>query len=87
MNLIFFDYADRLALARLSFLFFAEEGNEPPHVHVDKAAGTLKLWLGDLSIADQEGLKPAEIRAILEIAREHQQFRIEAWHEFDQRKS
>jgi hypothetical protein len=34
-----------------------------------------------------EGLKPAEIRAILEIAREHRVFLIEAWNEFDQRKS
>jgi len=69
------------------FYFFAEEGNEPAHVHVDKGSGTLKLWLADLSIADQEGLKPAEIRSILRIARENQQFLIGAWNEFDQRKS
>ena len=69
------------------FYFFAEEGNEPPHVHVDKGSGTLKLWLADLSIAYQEGLKPAEIRDILEIARANHQLLLEAWHEFDQRKN
>ena len=69
------------------FYFFSEEGNEPPHVHVDKGSGTIKLWLANLSTAYQEGLKPAEIRVILAIARENHQLLLEAWHEFDQRKS
>ena len=69
------------------FYFFAEEGNEPPHVHVDKGLGTLKLWLSALSIAYQEGLKPAEIRAILEIARENHQLLLDTWLEFDLRKN
>jgi hypothetical protein len=69
------------------FYFFAEEGNEPPHVHVDKGSGTVKFWLRDWSIASSEGLKPAEIRLASEIAKENAQILNEAWHEFHQRKS
>jgi hypothetical protein len=69
------------------FYFFAEEGNEPPHVHVDKGSGTVKIWLADWSIASSEGLKPAEIRLALKIAREYEQILKESWHEFHQRKS
>lgn len=46
------------------FYFYAEEGTEPPHVHVDKGDGTAKLWLRPLRLAWVEGivsgrLKPA----------------------------
>ena len=69
------------------FYFFAEEGSEPPHVHVDKGSGTLKLWLVDLSMAYHEGLKAADIRAIVDIARENRALLIEAWNEFERRKN
>ena len=69
------------------FYFFAEEGNEPPHVHVDKGSGTAKFWLADWSIASSEGLKPAEIRLALKIGRQHEQILKEAWNEFHQRKN
>ena len=69
------------------FYFYAMEGNEPPHVHIDKGAGTLKVWLDDLRVADSEGLKPAEIRTALKLASEHQKLLKKAWHEFQTRKN
>ncbi len=69
------------------FYFYALEGTEPPHVHVDKGPGTIKLWLRDLSIARMEGLKPAEIREVLRLTREHHNHLLTAWHEFEGRKS
>jgi len=69
------------------FYFHAQEGTEPPHVHVDKGPGTIKLWLHDLSIARMEGLKPAEIREVLRLTREHHHHLLTAWHEFEGRKS
>lgn len=69
------------------FYFFAEERNEPPHVHVDKGSGTIKLWLRDLAIARMEGLKPAEIREVLRLAQEDHRHLLDCWHEFDRRKS
>lgn len=68
------------------FYFYAEEGHEPPHVHIDRGAGTLKLWLQDLGIAGSEGLKPSEIREAWRLAHEHRPQLLKAWHEFQGRK-
>ena len=76
-----------LRLRGYRFYFFAEEGNEAPHVHVDKGSGTVKFWLADLTIASTEGLKPAEIRTALKIARAHRHMLLDSWHEFQQRKN
>lgn len=68
------------------FYFFAQEGSEPAHVHVDKGSGTIKIWLRDLSVAYAERLKQAEVQEVLRLARQHQQFLLHAWHEFERRK-
>lgn len=52
------------------FYFCAMEGNEPPHVHIDKGAGTLKIWLDELQVAYRK-VWPSEIRAALKLTREH----------------
>jgi hypothetical protein len=69
------------------FYFFAEEGNEPPHIHVDKGDGTAKLWLEPLHLASAEGLKVKEIRHILTIAERERAMLMEKWNEFFERKS
>lgn len=69
------------------FYAYAEEGNEPAHVHIDKGSGSMKVWLKDLSIAWSEGLKPAEIRAALRLTRENRTLLVEAWHEWQRHKS
>lgn len=68
------------------FYFFAEEGNEPPHVHVDKGGGVLKVWLEDMSVAWSDDLKPPEIRAALQLTRKHRSFLLQSWHEWQKRK-
>lgn len=69
------------------FYFFAEEGTEPPHVHVDKGDGTAKLWLSPLRLASVDGLKVKEVRHILRIAGQHRELLLEKWNEFFERKS
>jgi hypothetical protein len=69
------------------FYFYSEEGNEPPHVHVDKGDGTAKLWLNPLRLASAEGLKVKEIRLIMRIAGREQAMLLEKWDEFSERKS
>lgn len=69
------------------FYFYAEEGAEPPHVHVDKGGGTAKLWLKPLRLARTEGLKVSEIRRALRIAERQQTKLLEAWNEFFERES
>jgi hypothetical protein len=64
------------------FFFYAEEGNEPPHVHVDKGDGTAKIWLQTLRLAWTEGMKVGEVRHAMRIARQQRTKLLEAWNEF-----
>ena len=69
------------------FYFYAEEGTEPPHVHVDKGDGTAKLWLNPVRLAWTEDLKVTEVRHALRIAEKQQTKLMEAWNEFFARES
>ena len=68
------------------FYFFAEEGSEPPHVHIEKGSGAMKVWLDDTLIASSEKLKPGEIRVALQLTRKHRSFLLQSWHEWQKRK-
>ena len=66
------------------FFFYAEEGTEPPHVHVDKGDGSAKLWLEPLRLARVDGLKVNEVRQILRIAEQQRAKLLRQWNEFFQ---
>jgi hypothetical protein len=68
--------------AGCTFYFYAEEGTEPPHVHVDKGDGTAKLWLQPVRLARAEGLKVSELRQIIRIAERQQEMLLNKWNEF-----
>ena len=65
----------------LRFYFFSHEPNEPPHVHVDRGAATMKAWLDPVEHARNRGFRAHEINGILAIVKEHQSAFLEAWHE------
>ena len=73
--------------AGFDFYFYAEEGNEPPHIHADKGDGTAKLWLDPVRLAWTEGLKVNEVRRALKIVEQRQAALLEAWNEFFTRES
>jgi hypothetical protein len=62
------------------FYFYSHEPNEPPHVHVDKADWSAKVWLTPVSLARNLGYRPKELSAILSLVREHRESFLEAWH-------
>jgi hypothetical protein len=76
-----------LRIRGFRFYVYAQEGSEPPHVHIDHGSGTMKVWLDDLSVAWTRELKPTEIRAALRLTRAHRAFLLKAWHDWNQRKS
>jgi len=40
-----------LRIGPYRFYFFSNEGEEPPHVHIDRDAASAKVWLGPLELA------------------------------------
>ncbi len=61
------------------FYFFSNEGNEPPHIHIDKADGTAKVWLEDVSIARAIGFSTRELAELSDKVREERMTFLEAW--------
>jgi hypothetical protein len=61
------------------FYFFSNEGDEPPHIHVDKGGATAKFWLADASVARGIGFSNREISQLSDKVREQQAAFLEAW--------
>ena len=64
------------------FLFYANEGNEPPHIHVRRNRQVAKFWLNPLRLDRTGGLPQHEINRIRVIVEDHQAFFLERWNEF-----
>jgi hypothetical protein len=73
------------------FHFYAKEGNEPMHVHAEKAGMECKLWLDEASfsveLASARGLGPSDLRQVRKIAYLNFEQIEAAWQEFNRRKS
>ncbi len=64
------------------FYFYSHEANEPPHVHVDRDNLSAKFWLEPVSLAQNLGFRPKELRQVQEIVEQNQQRFVEAWNEY-----
>lgn len=67
----------RQCCAGTAIVFFGNEGYEPPHIHVDKAGNTVRLWLETVSVARNVGFSEREI--IEAKVREERARFLEAW--------
>lgn len=63
------------------FYFYSHELGEPPHVHIDKAGASAKVWLEDVRIAKSRGYRDKELSVILANVKRHRAKMLEAWHE------
>ncbi len=70
-----------LRVGRYRFLFFSNEGQELPHIHVKADNDQAKFWLDPIELAYNYGFRAHELTEIERIIREHQTELIEAWHE------
>ena len=71
------------------FFFYANEGNEPVHVHCQKGNAEAKYWLDidryDISEAHGYNMSPADRRTVRRIIFNHFDYLIEQWNEFQER--
>ncbi|MDP9374681.1 MAG: DUF4160 domain-containing protein [Chloroflexota bacterium] len=69
-----------LRIAGYRFFFFSNEGNEPPHIHVQKAEQYAKFWLEPRRLAVNSGYNSRELTQIGELIEQHRDLLLEAWH-------
>jgi hypothetical protein len=64
------------------FFFYAGDGGEPPHIHVERDDGEAKFWLDPVRLERVRGFKRKEINRIEALVAEHREELLESWHEF-----
>ncbi len=64
------------------FFFYAGDGGEPPHVHVEHGDGEAKFWLGPVRLERSRGFNRKEINRIRDLIEANQQQLMESWNEF-----
>ena len=64
------------------FYFYSHEPNEPPHIHVDKAGASAKIWLEPGAVARNVGFTPVELAEVVRLVMQSRSALVEAWDEF-----
>ncbi len=64
------------------FYFFANENNEPSHIHVQYHSATAKFWLKPVALASNKGMKPSDLKKAGDLVRANNDLIQEKWNEF-----
>ena len=64
------------------FFFYADEGNEPPHIHVEDAERRAKFWLTPIEKVWNDGFRSGELKTIEKLLAVNLHSMLEAWHVF-----
>ena len=62
--------------------FFSHEGQEPPHVHVDRDDASAKFWIQPVGLAYNLGFRSHELNRIERIVSSNAEAFLEAWHDY-----
>ena len=64
------------------FFFFSNEGNEPPHIHVESESSYAKFWLGPVRYEHSTGFRAHHLAEIRRIIVENETLIEKRWNEF-----
>lgn len=74
-----------LRISSFRFHFYSDEGNEPPHIHIETPDGECKFWLSPVRLARNKNVPPSEIRTIERLVFEHLDLLKESYNDFHRR--
>jgi hypothetical protein len=64
------------------FFFYASDGVEPRHVHVERESYRAKFWLNPVRLQESGGFARAEIRRLTALVEANRDLFLEAWNDF-----
>ncbi len=64
------------------FFFYSEEGNEPPHIHIEAGEKRAKFWLLPIEQVWNDGFRSGELKTIEKLLGANIHLILEAWHAF-----
>ena len=71
-----------LRIGPYRFFFYANENNEPAHIHVQRDQSLAKFWLSPIGLANSKGFSSTELSKLFALVKENSSQFTEAWHEF-----
>jgi hypothetical protein len=71
-----------LRVGPYTFLFFSNESNEPPHIHVERDENIAKFWLDPIRNASNHGFRNHELNVILNLVKENRDLFLERWYAY-----
>ena len=71
-----------LRVGPFRFFFYAGDGGEPPHVHVEHDDAEAKFWLDPVRLERSRGFSRKEIKRLGDLVGRHQRHLLESWDEF-----
>jgi len=71
-----------LRIGPYRFFFYACDGGEPAHVHVERDENIAKFWLDPVRLQRSGGFRRPEITRILGIIKLYESVITEAWNEY-----
>ena len=71
-----------LRIGPYRFFFFSNEGNEPPHIHVERDDDVAKFWLDPVRLESSGGFRRNELNQLYRLVQEHQPQLLDGWHAF-----
>ena len=71
-----------LRIGPYRFFFYANDREEPSHVHVQRDRHTAKFWIDPVMIDRSGRFRPDELLAIQKIIKRNKIKLLKAWHEY-----
>jgi hypothetical protein len=64
------------------FFFYSGDGDEPPHVHVERDNDTAKFWLEPVRYQRSWGFSRHELNRIQRLVEENSEQLLRSWNEY-----
>lgn len=64
------------------FFFFSQEGNEPPHIHVEHGDKVAKYWLNPVGLSSSTDFRSHELKKVRMLVIENRHLFLEKWNEY-----
>lgn len=71
-----------LRVGAYRFFFYANENDEPSHIHIQHQHMLAEFWLQPVALASSSGFAAHELSKLWRLVEKHQQQLVEAWNEF-----
>jgi len=62
--------------------FYSSDGDEPPHIHVDRDESSAKFWLRPVRVAANHGFGRQELARIQRVVADNEAICWDAWHRY-----